>query len=94
MLVELSEEDRATLVSWTRKGSGELRRARRATIVLGLSLRAPAFWARLKSARDDNSMDSQLVEKVERGRTAGKAGVPLRGTKDDSPPLQRWVGWW
>src|SRR5208283_5765494 len=37
MLVELSEEDRATLVSWTRKGSGELRRARRATIVLGLS---------------------------------------------------------
>src|SRR5450631_524426 len=33
----LCDEDRATLVSWTRKGSGELRKARRAGIVLALA---------------------------------------------------------
>lgn len=37
MTLEVSSEDRATLVSWTRKGSGELRRARRAEIVLALA---------------------------------------------------------
>jgi transposase len=37
MRVELSDSDRAVLVSWTRKGSGELRKARRAGIVLALA---------------------------------------------------------
>ena len=37
MGVTLSESDRATLVSWTRKGTGELRLAKRATVVLSLA---------------------------------------------------------
>ncbi len=37
MWVELSALDRSTLVSWTRSGSGELRKARRAAIVLCLA---------------------------------------------------------
>ena len=37
MNVTLSDEDRATLSSWTRKASGELRRAKRAAVVLALA---------------------------------------------------------
>ncbi len=37
MGVVLSDADRATLVSWTRKASGELRLAKRATLVLALA---------------------------------------------------------
>ena len=37
MALTLSESDRLALVAWTRKGSGELRRARRAGVVLALA---------------------------------------------------------
>jgi transposase len=37
MVVELSEKDRATLVKWVRSEAGEVRKARRASILLALS---------------------------------------------------------
>jgi transposase len=37
MTVTISDVDKAVLVSWTRKASGELRKAKRATLVLALS---------------------------------------------------------
>ena len=37
MRIQLSDEDRTTLISWTRKGTGENRKARRAAIILSLS---------------------------------------------------------
>ena len=48
MGVTLNDSDRSILVSWTRKGTGELRLAKRATVVLsladGFSFTWPAQW--------------------------------------------------
>jgi transposase len=56
MVIEISEKDRATLVKWVRAEAGEVRRARRARIVLALSEGMAVRQAARELGFDENTI--------------------------------------